>query len=79
MIFLRERGLYPLQLILREILIAHDTDAMTTNVIDVIDEEMIGDTIRYSTIMVATVPILFVYPALQKYFMKGVMIGAIKG
>ena len=46
---------------------------------NVIDEEMIGDTIRYSTIMVATVPILFVYPALQKYFMKGVMIGAIKG
>jgi putative aldouronate transport system permease protein len=79
MIFLRERSLYPLQLILREILIAHDTDAMTTSVVDVIDEEMIGDTIRYSTIMVATVPILFVYPALQKYFMKGVMIGAIKG
>jgi putative aldouronate transport system permease protein len=79
MIFLRERTLYPLQIILREILIANDTSMMTTSLIDVRDEEQIGETIKYSTIMVATLPILFIYPALQKYFMKGILIGAIKG
>jgi putative aldouronate transport system permease protein len=38
----------------------------------------VGETIKYATIIVATVPILFLYPFLQKYFVKGVMIGAIK-
>lgn len=38
----------------------------------------VGETIKYATIMVATLPILFLYPFLQKYFVKGVMIGAIK-
>ncbi len=79
MIFLRERSLYPLQIILREILIANDTLRMTTNAASSIDMEQIGETIKYATIVVATLPILLIYPALQKYFMKGVLIGAIKG
>jgi putative aldouronate transport system permease protein len=78
MIFLRRRTLYPLQLILREILIINQTDDMMTSAADS-DKEAIGVTIKYATVMVATVPILFVYPMLQKYFVKGVMIGAIKG
>jgi putative aldouronate transport system permease protein len=78
MIFLRRRTLYPLQLILREILIVNATDEMTVGAADA-DREAIGATIKYATIMVATVPILMVYPMLQKYFVKGVMIGAIKG
>jgi putative aldouronate transport system permease protein len=79
MIFLRDRGLYPLQIILREILIANDTQQMTQNAAASIDMEQIGETIKYATIIVATLPILLIYPALQKYFMKGVLIGAIKG
>ncbi|MNN98570.1 hypothetical protein D3C81_2179900 [compost metagenome] len=43
------------------------------------DQFKIGETIKYATIMVATVPILAVYPFVQKYFVKGVMIGAVKG
>ncbi len=78
MIFLRNRNLYPLQLVLREILIASSTDSMTTGV-GGLDKEPVGETVKYATIMVATLPILFVYPFLQKYFVKGVMIGAIKG
>lgn len=42
------------------------------------DKHTIGESIKYATIMVATLPILIVYPFLQKYFAKGVMIGAIK-
>ena len=43
------------------------------------DQYAIGESIKYAIIMVATVPILCVYPYLQKYFTKGVMIGAVKG
>jgi putative aldouronate transport system permease protein len=77
MIFLRTRDLYPLQLILREILIASSTDTMMAGI--VMDREPIGETIKYAAIIVSTIPILLVYPFLQKYFVKGVLIGAIKG
>ncbi|MBD2843571.1 carbohydrate ABC transporter permease [Paenibacillus sp. IB182496] len=77
MIYLRDRNLYPLQLILREILIANSTDAMMTDVSSQ-DKSRIGESIKYATIMVATLPILIAYPFLQKYFVKGVMIGALK-
>lgn len=78
MIFLRKRDLYPLQLILREILIMSDTSSMLTEVASV-DQEPIGETVKYATIIVSTLPILCVYPFLQKYFVEGIMIGAIKG
>ncbi|WP_029192179.1 carbohydrate ABC transporter permease [Paenibacillus harenae] len=78
MIYLQDRALFPLQLILRDILIANDTSRMMTD-ISSSDQMPIGETIKYATIIVATVPILCVYPFLQKYFVKGVMIGAIKG
>lgn len=78
MIYLRARSLYPLQLILREILLANDTNSM---MIDVghSDRESVSETIKYATIMVATLPILCAYPFMQKYFVKGIMIGAVKG
>ena len=78
MIYLRNRDLYPLQLILREILIASSLDNMMTETA-VVDREPVAQTVKYATIMVATLPILCVYPFLQKYFVKGVMIGALKG
>ena len=77
MIYLRDRELFPLQLILREILLSNSVESMTTSV-DNAERFSIGETIKYATIIVATVPILFLYPFLQKYFVKGVMIGAIK-
>ncbi len=77
MIFMRSRQKYPLQLILREILIASTTQDMTTSAA-ASDQEPIGESIKYATIMVATLPILFVYPFLQRYFIHGVMIGALK-
>lgn len=76
MIFLRDRNLWPLQLVLRDILIANDTNSMVVG--DGNSQEMISETIKYAVIVVATAPILALYPFLQKYFVKGVMIGAIK-
>lgn len=73
---LRDREKYPLQVVLREILISNDSQGMNAGAVG--DAEAIAQSIRYATIMVATVPILLVYPFLQKYFASGVMIGAVK-
>lgn len=78
LIFLRKKALYPLQLILREIIIQNDTSKMTTGS-GADDREMLSETIKYAVIVVATLPILCLYPFLQKYFVKGVMVGALKG
>lgn len=78
MIFIRDRKLYPLQLVLREILIQNSTDSMTQYA-DTGATESISETIKYAIIIVATLPILTLYPFLQKYFVKGVMVGAVKG
>ncbi|MCL2059616.1 MAG: carbohydrate ABC transporter permease [Oscillospiraceae bacterium] len=75
MIFIRTRDLYPLQLILREILIANQTDNMMVESGIV---AALGEAIKYATIIVATLPVLCVYPFLQRYFVKGIMIGAVK-
>lgn len=69
---------YPLQLVLRQILIINDTNSMTQGALEG-DKEKIGESIKYAVIIIATVPILCIYPFIQKYFVKGVMIGAVKG
>lgn len=80
MIFLRERSKFPLQLILREILITNDMRSMTNmNSIGTYTSDMFQVLIKYCTIVIATAPILFLYPFLQRFFIKGVMIGAVKG
>lgn len=79
MLFIRKRDLYPLQIILREILIANSTDSMMAGSGMSSDVEAIGESIKYATIVVATAPILCIYPFIQKYFTKGVMLGAVKG
>ena len=77
MVYLRTRALYPVQLILREILITSNALSMSGDMsADVID---ISKTVQYATIIVVTLPILAVYPFLQKYFVKGMMTGAVKG
>ncbi|MBD2869011.1 carbohydrate ABC transporter permease [Paenibacillus arenilitoris] len=81
MIYLRDRELYPLQLLLREILIANSTGGNTIESVSLMegDQALVYVVIKYCTIIVATVPILFIYPFCQKYFMKGVMLGSMKG
>lgn len=79
-IFLRDRSLFPLQLILQEILIANDTASTATQSGQVAgNADLYKQLVKYCTIMVATVPVLCFYPFIMKYFEKGVMIGSIKG
>jgi putative aldouronate transport system permease protein len=77
-IYLDTRTKYPLQLVLREILISNDTGSRLGDA-SMGDLEAIGLSIKYATIIVSTLPILVVYPFIQKYFVKGVMIGSVKG
>lgn len=78
MLYLTDRNLFPLQLILREILIQNDTSMMTMNV-DAGDSSFVSETVKYAVIIVTVLPIICVYPFIQKYFASGVMIGAVKG
>jgi len=78
MLYIRTKSKYPLQLILREILLLNSTEGMMEGTTGS-DKYSIGESIKYATIVVATLPILCVYPFIQKYFVKGMMIGAVKG
>lgn len=82
-IFLQNRELFPLQLILREILINNDTTSMTANQaaagVSQMESGNYRQLVQYCVVVIATLPILCIYPFLQKYFVKGVMVGAIKG
>lgn len=78
MIYLQTKSLYPLQLILRDILVQNLVPKnLTTEMLS--DQKVIGEGIKYALIIIATVPILLVYPFIQKYFVKGMLIGSIKG
>ncbi|MCR4772598.1 MAG: carbohydrate ABC transporter permease [Oscillospiraceae bacterium] len=77
-IYLTDRALYPLQIILREIIV----QSSGTNEFNLSDQGNYSEykkLLQYSTIIFATLPILCMYPFVQKYFVKGVMIGSIKG
>ena len=80
MLYLNSRELFSLPIFLKEILIANQIDPST-----VTDPELqmqiaqIADVIKYALIVVSTIPVLVIYPFIQKYFVKGVMIGSVKG
>ncbi|MBQ6803169.1 MAG: carbohydrate ABC transporter permease [Clostridia bacterium] len=83
MIFLSDRSKYPLQLFLREILLAaqtySDPSAVQGDAVAAAQMEIMGEVIKYGVIVVSTLPVIIIYPFLQKYFVQGVMIGSIKG
>lgn len=81
-IYLNDKQLFPLQLILREILILNTVDVAMMNEVDVDElaaKEGMSELLKYSLIIVASVPVLMIYPFVQKYFVRGVMIGSLKG
>ena len=79
LIYLSSTSKYPLQLVLRNILIVNTLDDMVNDVATQAAQQRMGDLIKYGMIIVSSLPLLVLYPFLQKYFVQGVMIGAIKG
>jgi len=79
LIYMTDRQKFPLQLILREILIQNQMDEMMTDTEDIARQQLLAESVKYAVVVVASVPVLILYPILQRYFIKGVMIGAIKG
>jgi len=78
LLYLSNRALYPLQLILREILLLSQVqDLVDTQ--GFADQLLQGEGIKYALIIVASVPVMVAYPFIQRHFVKGVMLGAIKG
>lgn len=85
LIYLSDKSMYPLQMILREILILQD---MSSNTVSNVTSEMasmlyskqqLAEVIKYGVMIVSSLPVIIVYPFLQKYFVKGMMVGSIKG
>ena len=77
-LYLNTRELFPLQLFLREILVANTiTEDVDPELM--IRKQGLADVLKYSLIIVASVPVLVIYPLVQKFFAKGVMIGSLKG
>jgi putative aldouronate transport system permease protein len=81
MIYLKTPSMYPLQLVLRQILVQNQVDAsmLGIDVMEAARRENLRELLKYSLIVIASVPLLAVYPFVQKHFVKGVMIGSLKG
>ena len=80
LIYLSKQNQYPLQMVLREILLSSQSVQADVTDVDAIQEmQRIAATIKYGVIVVASLPMLILYPFIQKYFVKGVMIGSVKG
>ncbi len=78
LIYLNNKDYYPIQLFLRQIVLESQT-ADVLGQITRVEDLMLTESLKYATIMIVTIPILIVYPFIQKYFVKGIMVGSVKG
>jgi putative aldouronate transport system permease protein len=81
MIYINTVEKYPLQLVLRKILLMSQVDLTSTTVdpVKIAKNRYLSEMLKYGTIIVSSLPLMIVYPFVQKYFVKGVMIGSVKG
>lgn len=80
MIYLNDASMYPLQLVLRSILVMNQVDYTMIEDIEALERlQGLVDLLKYALIVVASVPLMLLYPFIQRYFVSGIMIGAVKG
>ncbi|NQX48016.1 carbohydrate ABC transporter permease [Paenibacillus tritici] len=79
LIYIRSEDRYPLQLVLREILMISQSAGADGGNVGLEDQILLSESIKYAVIIVSSLPVLLMYPLVQKHFVKGVMIGSIKG
>ena len=80
LIYISDKEMFPLQLVLRNILILNSMD-MTTSVDlrEMASRQGMYNLLKYAVIVVSSLPLLLMYPFVQKYFVKGIMVGSVKG
>ena len=81
MIYINSEDKYPLQLVLRRILLMSQVNLNSSSVDPqvIAKNQYLSEMLKYGTIIISTLPLMFIYPFVQKYFVKGVMIGSVKG
>lgn len=78
LLYLKDIDLYPLQLVLRNILILNTTSS-GMSATDMVNRQQMADLLKYSLIVIAIVPALLLYPFVARHFTKGIMVGSVKG
>lgn len=81
MIYINSEDKYPLQLVLRRILLMSQVNLNSSSVDPqvIAKNQYLSEMLKYGTIIISTLPLMVIYPFVQKYFVKGVMIGSVKG
>jgi len=81
MIYINSESKYPLQLVLRRILLLSQVNLSSSNVDPdkIAKNRYLSEMLKYGTIIISSLPLMMIYPFIQKYFVKGVMIGSVKG
>ena len=81
MIYLNSENKYTLQLILRRILLMSQINLSSSNIdpARIAENQYLSEMLKYATIIISSLPLMLIYPFVQKYFVKGVMIGSVKG
>lgn len=77
LLYVRDPNLYPLQLVLRDILILNQQSS--GDVLDMVERQQVAQLLKFSLVVISTVPVLLFYPFVAKYFAKGMMVGSVKG
>jgi putative aldouronate transport system permease protein len=78
LIYLKSANLFPLQLILRSIIIENNSSGIM-DAMKLVERQQLAESLKYSLIVVATLPVLIIYPFVQRYFVQGMLVGSVKG
>ena len=79
LIYLSDQSMYPLQLVVREILNQEHMNEMLLDIESIREQQLLAETLKYAVIIISSIPMLVIYPFVQGFFKKGIMLGAIKG
>ncbi|MEK5256122.1 carbohydrate ABC transporter permease [Paenibacillus sp. FSL F4-0125] len=78
LIYLKSADLFPLQLVLRSIIIQNNS-AGTMDAMKMVERQQLAELLKYALIVIATLPVLVIYPFVQRYFVQGMLVGSVKG
>ena len=78
-IYIQDQELFPIQVVLRDILLLSQTQELSGDAASETSAQLLSELLKYAVVVVASLPMIIIYPFVQKYFVKGIMIGGVKG